>query len=153
MTRASIIGALFCLSLTAVPSALSARPARDAAAQAPVVEAVTPANAAAFLGDWSLEMDQGTMGLTVKADQGKVVAEFANSGLPTGPISTVQLVDKSLAITYGFEYQGNQVTAVLYLTPGAQGAVAAQIDFANGAFVMPGKAVKKAATPAPPKSN
>ena len=44
---------------------------------------------------------------------------------------------------FSFDYQGNQDAVVVTVTPPADGKVGAQIDFADGAYVMAGTAVKK----------
>jgi hypothetical protein len=44
---------------------------------------------------------------------------------------------------YSFTWEGNPVDAVVSLTPGKDGPMAAQIDFAGGAYVMTGTATKK----------
>ena len=81
--------------------------------------------------------------LSVKIDKDKVVGEIASATLATQPITDITKSDKSLFLSYSFDYEGNPVPAVVSLTPGADGKVAAQIDFAGGAYVMSGTATKK----------
>ena len=89
------------------------------------------------------------MSLTVKAEQNAVVGELAVETMPTQAITDVSMDGKSLALAYTFQYEGNPVDAVVWLTPGADGTMAAEIDFAGGAYVMSGTASKKqAAAPA-----
>jgi hypothetical protein len=114
------------------PAAVAAHTQDAAAAQARTQ--VTPAEAAPFVGDWTLALEgpngPGTFALTVKIEKEKV----------TGEIS----LDKgTLVLAYTFTYEGNLVDAVVSLTPDKEDKVAAQIDFAGGAYVMTGTAKKK----------
>ena len=62
--------------------------------------------------------------------------------MPKQAISDFSMSDKSLVLGYSFNYEGNPVSAVVYLTPDKDGKTAAQIDFAGGAYVMNGTATK-----------
>jgi nitrogen fixation protein FixH len=53
------------------------------------------------------------------------------------------MADKSLVLGYSFTWEGNPVDAAVSLTPAADGKMTAQIDFANGAYIMSGTATKK----------
>jgi hypothetical protein len=107
----------------------------------------TPADAAPFLGDWTLSLQgpngPGAFELSIKADKEKVVAEIANANMPTQAITDIAKADKTLVLRYTFTYEGNPVDAAVSLTPGEEGKVNAQIDFAGGAYVMTGTAAKK----------
>ncbi len=124
-----------------------------AAGQAASNGAVTPAQAAPFLGDWTLALQgpngPGAFDLTVKVEENKVVGQIGAPTMPAQAITDVSLVDNSLALRYTFPYEGNPIDAAVWLTPGADGRVAAQIDFAGGAYVMSGTATKKAPAAAP----
>jgi hypothetical protein len=108
---------------------------------------VSVADAAPFLGDWTLAM-QGPNGpasftLAITADKDKVAAEIASDVVAKQPITNISLVDKRLVLSYSFQYEGNSVDAVVSLTPDKDGkTTAAQIDFAGGAYVMSGTATK-----------
>jgi hypothetical protein len=108
---------------------------------------VSVAEAAPFLGEWTLAMQgpngPGTFNLSITAEKDKVSAEIESDMLPKQPISSISLVDKSLVLGYSFTWEGNPVDAVVSLTPGKDGPMAAQIDFAGGAYVMTGTATKK----------
>jgi hypothetical protein len=108
---------------------------------------VSVAEAAPFLGEWTLAMQgpngPGTFNLSITVEKDKVSAEIASDMLPKQPISSISLVDKSLVLGYSFTWEGNPVDAVVSLTPGKDGPMAAQIDFAGGAYVMTGTATKK----------
>ena len=138
-TTALVAGLLTCV---VAPAAAGPAAVQAAAAQA------SAADAAPFLGDWTLNL-QGPNGpavfdLTVKVDADKVVGQIANEQMAPTPITDISKSDKGLVLKYTFDYQGNQVNAVVTLTPGADGKTAAQIDFADGAYVVTGPAEKKA---------
>jgi len=108
---------------------------------------VTAADAAPFLGDWTLNLQgpngPGAFDLSVKVDKDKVVGEIANANMATQAITDIVKVDKSLILRYTFSYEGNPVDAAVSLSPGEEGKLVAQIDFAGGAYVMSGTGVKK----------
>ena len=108
---------------------------------------VTPGDAAPFLGEWTLTLQgpngPGTFGLTVKVESEKVVGEISNEMMPAQAISQISKVDKSLVLSYAFPWEGNSIDALVSLTPGEEGKMAAQIDFAGGAYTMNGTATKK----------
>jgi hypothetical protein len=122
-----------------------ARGAAASAAQAPAQ--VTPADAAPFIGQWTLALEgpngPGTFELTVKVEQEKVVGEITSEAVGAQPITDVTRADKSLLLRYAFDYEGNRVDAVVWLTPVADGKTTAKIDFAGGAYLMSGTATKK----------
>jgi hypothetical protein len=125
-------------------------PAAPVAAQAQTAAAsVTAAQLAPFLGEWTLDMQgpngPGAFTLTVKSENDKPAAEIASDQMPKQPISDFSMSDKSLALGYSFQWEGNPVSAVIYLTPDEKGPMKAQIDFAGGAYVMNGTAKKKEA--------
>src|SRR5688572_18196122 len=105
------------------------------------------AEAAPFLGDWTLAMQgangPASMTLSINADKGKVSAEITSDATAKQAISSISLVDKSLVLAYSFNYEGMPIDAIVYLTPDKEGKTAAQIDFAGGAYVMNGTATKK----------
>lgn len=108
---------------------------------------VTSADAASFLGDWTLEMQgpngPGTFNLSLKVEDDKVVGEISSDALPTQKLTSVSKADKGLVLNYTFPWEGNPIDAVVSLTPGTDGKVAAQMDFAGGAYTMTGTATKK----------
>ena len=108
---------------------------------------VSPADASAFIGDWTLNLQgpngPGTFDLAVKVEKEKVVGEISVETMPTQPIVDITKADKSLFLRYAFDYEGNPVSAVVSLTPTDEGKVSAQIDFAGGAYIMTGAATKK----------
>ena len=120
---------------------------------APVVQAaqtptpVTVADAAPFIGEWTLELQgpngPGTFDLTVKVEKEKVVGEIAAPTLDTQPITDITKSGENLVLRYMFNYEGNPVDATVQLIPAPEGKTKAQIDFAGGAYIMTGSAAKK----------
>lgn len=108
---------------------------------------VSATDAAPFLGDWTLAMQgpngPATMELAVKAEQEKVSAELSSDVMGAQAITSIAKAEKALVLSYSFTYDGNNVDAVIRLTPDADGKMAAQIDFAGGAYIMTGTATKK----------
>ena len=144
MNRLLFAGMVLVAGLLASPAVV--------AAQAPQTSTpATPADAAPFLGDWTLTLQgpngPGNFDLTVKVEEQKVVGEIAvpTGEMPKNFIPDVAMNDKTMELRYSFDYQGNQVAAVVSLTPAADGKVNAQIDFAGGAYLMTGTAAKKTA--------
>jgi hypothetical protein len=126
------------------PSDVAADPTASAAQSAVLV---TAADAAPFIGDWTLNL-QGQNGpavldLAVKVEKDKVVGEITGPGGAMLPIADVTKADKNLVLSYSFNYEGNAVDAVARLTPAPEGKMSAEISFAGGAYVMSGSATKK----------
>jgi hypothetical protein len=121
--------------------------AQGAAATVQGTGQVSAADAAPFLGDWTLELQgpngPGSFLLSISVEKEKVTAEIASERVAKQPISTISLVGKSLVLGYSFVYEGNPVDAVVSLTPDKDGKMTSQIDFAGGAYVMNGPATKK----------
>jgi hypothetical protein len=140
----TIVAVTALIAILFTPFDVAAAPAVSAAQSA---AQATAADAAPFLGDWTLDL-QGPNGpaafdLTVKVEKDKVVGEITGGTMATQPIPDVTKADKSLVLSYSFNYEGNPVSAVVSLTPSPEGKIAAQIDFAGGAYVMSGTATKK----------
>ena len=83
------------------------------------------------------------MALSVRTEKDKPAADLTSEAMPKQSISDFSMSDKSLVMGYSFTYEGNPVSAVIYLTPAPDAAMKAQIDFAGGAYVMNGTATKK----------
>lgn len=143
MIRAVIIGTV----LIAGGLVSSDVAAGQGAGAAPTTAQVSPADAAAFIGDWTLNLQgpngPGTFDLAVKVEKEKVVAEISVETMATQPITDITKADKGLVLRYSFDYQGSPVSAVVSLTPTDEGNLSAQIDFAGGAYLMTGAATKK----------
>jgi hypothetical protein len=145
MFRAGAVSSILILTavLTAPTELLAQVPAAD---KPPVVAAATPESAATFLGDWTLTAEgpngPGTFALSVKTDAGKVMAEISSEVQSRQPITDLSTSGASLVLRYSFDYQGNPVSVVVTLTPDKD-KVGAQLDFADGAYIMTGSATKK----------
>jgi hypothetical protein len=141
-----------CLS-AAVVAVLLGMPRGVAAAQAATAATpsaphqATPAEAAPYIGQWTLAMQgpngPGTFDLSVKVDQEKVVGEIVSDQMAKQIITDVTSDKESLILSYSFDYQGTAVDAVVSLGPAKDGKVPADISFAGGAYVMSGSATKK----------
>jgi hypothetical protein len=118
-------------------------PAPAPAAQAPVA---TPENVAAFLGDWTLSTTgangPATTALSIKVDAGKVTAEISSEAQGRIAVTDLKRMGQALLLSYGFDYQGTAVPVVLTLTLAGE-KVTAEFDFASGAYLMSGTAMKK----------
>jgi len=142
----AVLTAIVNLSAAPALSAVHAgAPAQAAAAQA--APALTAAQLAPFVGDWTLTMQgpngPGTFDVSIAMENDKPKADVASEATPKQAITEFAMTDKSLSLGYSFNYEGNPVSAVIWLTPSADGPMKAQIDFAGGAYVMNGTAAKK----------
>ena len=139
-TTALVAGLLTC----PVAAAEASPGAVQAAAQA---TPATSADAAPFVGEWTLNLEgpngPAVFDLTVKTESDKVVGEMKSEQMAPTPITDITKTDKGLVLKYSFDYQGSQVGAVATLTPGTDGKTSAQIDFADGAYIVTGAAVRK----------
>lgn len=146
MTRTAILSSVLAAGLITSSQMVMAAGAPVTVGQQDA-SSVSVADAAPFLGDWTLTLQgpngPGTFALTVKAEGDKVVGEISNEMMPVQAISKISKVDKSLMLAYAFPWEGNSVDAVVTLTPGEEATMTAQIDFASGAYVMSGTAAKK----------
>jgi hypothetical protein len=145
MIRTAIVTAALTAGLL-IPSDVTGDPiVRAAQAPAPV----SAADAAPFLGEWTLDLQgdngPGTFDLIVKVEKEKVVGEITGGTLATQPIADVTKNDQSLLLSYSFNWEGSPIDAVVRLTPAPEGKTNAQIAFAGGAYIMSGTATRKAA--------
>jgi hypothetical protein len=124
-----------------------ATPARAEAQQSAAAPSIAAADLAPFLGDWALTLSgpngPATMALSIKTEKDKPAGELSSEAMPKQAISDFSMADKTLVMNYSFTWEGNPVSAVISLTPAADGPAKAQIDFAGGAYVMSGTAAKK----------
>lgn len=100
MIRTVIVGTALIMGLL-TPSVVAAGQAASAAQ-------LTAADAAPFIGDWTLDLQgpngPGAFNLTVKVEKEKVVAEITGETLATQPITDIAKDDKSLVLSYSFNY-------------------------------------------------
>lgn len=152
MTRAFVRSTILAASLAAIPAISHAQQpaaAAPAAAATPAAPgAATPDDAKPFLGDWSVagesQMGPFLVNVSVKVAEGKVVAEISSDIQPLTPVNDVTKNGTNLVLRYSFQYEGNDIPAVLTLTPKAD-KLDAVFSFADGAFEMGGVGTKKAA--------
>ena len=144
MIRNVLAGTVLVTGLLTSSAAAVAAPAAGAAQAA---TQVTAADAAPFLGDWSLALEgpngSQSLDLSITVDKDAVGGSITGLGMATQSITDVTQADKSLVLRYSFDYQGNPIPAMVTLTPTPEGKTNAQIDFAGGAYVMSGTATKK----------
>jgi len=146
MNRVAIASAwlITVLMTSAVITALAAASGQSTPANVPA----TAAEAAPFLGDWTLTLQgpdrTAAFDLTVKIEGEKVGGEISAAEMATEFVPEAWMAAKTLRMRYSFNYQGNPIDGVISLTPAAD-KIDAQIDFANGAYLMTGTAAKKAA--------
>ena len=141
MFKTAALGAMI-LFMTDVGSAVPFVSSQQSAAQ------VSAADAAPFLGDWTLAMEgpngPASFGLTIKVEKEKVVADITSETQPAQTITDISKSEKSLVLSYSFDYQGMAVPTVITLTPAAEKEkIAALFDYASGAYQMSGTGTKK----------
>jgi hypothetical protein len=138
---------LSCALVAAVATTPAVTVAASASSVSQQARPASAADAAPFVGDWTLTLQgpdrSATFDLSVKVEGEKVLGEIASETLPKQPITNVTIADKSLVLGYSFQWEGNPVATVVSLTPADEGKTTAQIDFAGGAYVMTGTAAKK----------
>ena len=115
MIRTAVVSSVLIAGLLTLP-ATAVRAAPDAPQSA---GQITAADAAPFVGDWTLTLEgpngPATFDLSIKVEQDKVVGEIKSAELPAQAITDITKVDKSLFLRYSFDYQGNQVPTVVSL--------------------------------------
>ena len=118
------------------------------AAAAPARAQLTPADAAAFMGVWTMVVDspQGPFEqeVTLKEEEGKVVAVIVSQIQPEGQKITDIAVDgKDLVLKFAGNYQGNAFDAKITVTPTEADKASVNFDINSGQFAMSGTASKK----------
>jgi len=117
---------------------------RAAAAQS----ALAVADAAAFMGGWTLGLDtpQGALSMELKItdEAGKVGASISAEPMIPGvtKITDIAKNGDKLVLSYTLEVQGMSIPAVITLIPVGD-KWKANFDFAGGQFQTDGTAVKK----------
>ena len=141
-----VAAALLAASVTFGAGAEAASPPAlpEQAAAAPSIAA---ADLAPFLGDWALTLSgpngPAAMMLSIRSEKDKPAGDLSSDAMPKQAIGDFSMADKTLVMNYSFTWEGNPVSAVISMTPAADGPMKAQIDFAGGAYVMTGTAAKK----------
>ena len=129
-------------------------PAAGLIQQAPSTTA-TAAQAAPFLGDWTLSMTSQmgpmTFGLSVLTEGGKVAATIASDNQSKSNITDITAAGQNLVLKYTFQYSGTAVKNAVTLTPKGQELVVG-MSLLDGQFEMSGTGTKGAPKLGPPQA-
>jgi hypothetical protein len=111
-------------------------------------QALSAADAGAFMGNWSLMLDspQGAFeqSLILKEDGGKVVGEISNQMQPDVQKVTDITKDKdNLVLKFAGNFQGNPFDAAITMAPDGTDKVKVTFDVNGGQFTMSGTGTKK----------
>jgi hypothetical protein len=111
-------------------------------------QALTAADAGAFMGSWTLNLDspQGNFeqSLVLKEEAGKVVAEISNQMQPdVQKVTDVSKSGSDLILKFAGNFQGNAFDAMITLTPDGSDKAKVTFDVNGGQFTMSGTGVKK----------
>jgi hypothetical protein len=119
---------------------------------APIVasaqSALAAADAASFLGTWTITVDspQGAFEqtLSLKDANGKVAAELTSPMAPGAQaIDDISKSGNDLVLKFQGDFQGMAFSAKLTLVPDGADKAAVSFDVMDGQFVMQGSGVKK----------
>lgn len=110
-------------------------------------QALSPADAGAFMGSWTLALDtpQGNFeqSMVVKDEGGKVVAELSNQMAPeVQKVTDVSKNGTDLILKFAGNFQGNPFDAVITLTPDGSDKCKVTFDVNAGMFTMSGTGTK-----------
>ena len=107
-------------------------------------QSVTPADAKAFIGTWSIDVDAGgaptTVGLTVKQDGGKVTAAVGGGDIPVAKVKEITKKGSSLVMNYDADVQG-AVTPIILTVEANGDKLTASFDV--GGQALPGTGARK----------
>ena len=109
---------------------------------------LAPADAAAFMGSWTLMLDspQGAFEQTVvvKDEGGKVIAEISSQIQPdTQKVTDVTKSGEDLVLKFAGNFQGNPYDAMITMTPDGSDKAKVTFDVNGGQFTMSGTGTKK----------
>jgi hypothetical protein len=162
MSRRYLGATILALTATVVSgAALSAQTAAAPTAAMPdagTAAALTPEQAAPFLGTWTINaespMGPASFALALTTRDGKVVADISSDQMADTPITDItKSADGSVLLRYTFDYQGNGVDAEVTLRPPTGDTMKVSFAFAQGQFTMDGNGTRSkttaAAAPAP----
>ena len=106
-------------------------------------QSVTPADARALIGTWSIDVDAGgptTVGLTVKQDGGAVTAEVGGGDIPVAKVKSITKKGSSLVMNYEADVQG-MVMAIVLTVEASGDKLTASFDV--GGQALPGTGARK----------
>lgn len=111
-------------------------------------QALSPADAGAFMGSWTLALDtpQGSFeqSLVLKDEGGKVVAEMSSQMQPdVQKVTDVSKKGDDLMLKFSGNFQGNPFDAVITMTPDGTDKCKVTFDVNSGMFTMSGTGTKK----------
>ena len=111
-------------------------------------QALSPADAGAFMGSWTLSLDspQGPFeqSMVLKEEGGKVVAEMSNQMQPeVQKITDITKKGDDLILKFAGNFQGNPFDAAITLTPDGTDKCKVTFDVNSGMFTMNGTGTKK----------
>lgn len=114
----------------------------------PAQAQLAPADAAEFMGTWTLVLDtpQGAFEqeLTLSDEEGKVVALVTSQMQPEGQrITDVSKAGADLVLKFSGNFQGNAFDAKVTVTPNGPGKATVTFDINSGQFAMAGTGTKK----------
>ena len=109
---------------------------------------LSPADAGAFMGSWSLMLDspQGSFEQTMvlKDEAGKVIAEISSQMAPeVQKVTDVSKKGDDLVLKFAGNFQGNAFDAMITLTPDGTDKAKVTFDVNGGQFTMSGTGTKK----------
>lgn len=109
---------------------------------------LTPADAGAFMGTWSLMLDspQGAFeqSMLLKDEGGKVIAELTNQMQPeVQKVTDITKTGADLVLKFAGNFQGNPFDAAITLTPDGTDKCKVTFDVNGGQFTMSGTGAKK----------
>ena len=111
-------------------------------------QALTAADAGAFMGNWTLTLDspQGPFEQSVilKEEGGKVVAELSSQMQPdVQKVTDINKTGADLVMKFAGNFQGNPFDAAVTMTPDGTDKCKVSFDINGGQFTMSGTGVKK----------
>jgi hypothetical protein len=111
-------------------------------------QALTAADAGAFMGSWTLALDtpQGNFeqSLVLKEDGGKVVGEISNQMQPgVQKVTDVSKSGSDLVLKFAGDFQGNAFDATITMVPDGSDKCKVTFDVNGGQFTMSGTGTKK----------
>ena len=111
-------------------------------------QSLTPADAGAFMGSWTLALDtpQGNFeqSLVLKDEGGKVVGEMSSQMAPeTQKVTDVSKKGDDLILKFQGNFQGNAFDATITMTPDGTDKAKVTFDVNSGMFTMSGTGTKK----------
>src|SRR3954467_2964340 len=116
---------------------------------------VTAAQAAPFLGDWTVSTSSAALGaqtyqVAVPRSGEAIRATVKAESQPAVNVSDIRVSGKSLVLAYAASYPGMAIPTVLILTPDG-GSLRADLSIMDGQLEMSGTATKGGAAAASPR--